>query len=303
MRSTGRIEYRRAVVDDAASIQRVARAALNDLNRRHGFAEVPEGPASPFIAFTIVHEGDGCSVAVENDTVVGVAISTLRQPVWFLAYLFVDPACQTRGVGRQLLARALAYGGDDAEIRALITPAYNPASIGLYMRHGMMATEPLYVFSAATKDLRPAAASTLKIEVLAPDADTAVQLAAIDRPILEMDRLAVHRHLLQRFDTTCHVFRAGGRAVQGYAYISASGSVGPVAAVEPLSFIDVLETALTRASEKSAKQVSVLLAGTNAPALALITRRGLRVTQPLLLMSSRRFGDLTRYGFHAPGLM
>ncbi len=298
------IGYRQPTIDDVVGMDRAFRAAYNGLNRRHGFAEIPPGPPSPFFAFAMSEEGEGCSVAEENGTIVGLSISSFREPMWFLAYLFVDPACQAAGVGRTLIARALAYRSEGAAVRSLITLAYNPVSQGLYMRHGMLPVESLYVFDAAAADLRQrrSGQSSLDSEILPPDRGAAAQLAAIDEPILEMNRLGVHRYLLQLPGNVCHVFRAGGQP-RGYAYVSAAGSVGPVAAASPLSFVAVLETALTLAAAKPNGRISVLLAGSNGPALAVAAQLGMRINLPLLLMASRRFGDLSRYAFHSPGIM
>ncbi len=76
-----------------------------------------------------------------------------------------------------------------------------------------------------------------------------------------------------------------------------------MAAAPPLSFRDVLETALLRAVEASERRVWIHLPGSNAPAMALAVEHGLRITMPLVLMASRRFGDLNRYIPHSPGMM
>jgi GNAT superfamily N-acetyltransferase len=298
------IRYRHAVPADVGGIDRVVRAAYNALSRKHGFAEIPPGPAGPFYAFAIAEEGEGCWVAEEDGAVIGAAIASLRGTVWFLAYLFIDPAIQTRGVGRELLARALAYGGLEADVRSLVTLAYNPVSIGLYLHHGVLPIEPLYVFDASAPELqqRLAGHSAEAVEIVAADVGAAAMLARIDEPILEGSRLGVHRYLLQVPGNVCHLFRVGGEPC-GYAYLSAGGRVGPVAAAAPLSFERVLATALGQAARSGPGRVSVLLAGSNAAAVTAVTRLGMRVVQPLLLMASRRFGDLDRYAFHSPGIM
>lgn len=298
------IAYRPATPEDVLGIDRVFRAAYNELNRSRGFAELPPGPPNPFFAFAIAEEAAGCSVAEENGAIVGVSIASCRGPAWFLAFLFIDPACQAKGVGRRLIERALAHGGDKAGLRTLITFAYNPVAVSLYLRYGMLPLEPLYAFEAAAADLRErlAGGSPIARETAAPGAASAAPLAAIDGPILGMDRTRLHRFLLGAPGSICHLFRAEG-AICGYAYVSASGRVGPVAAAAPLSFESVLDVALAQAAAVSRDRVSTVLAGSNAPAVAAVIGHGMRITTPLLLMASRRFGDLDRYAFHSPGLM
>ncbi|HKS88217.1 MAG TPA: GNAT family N-acetyltransferase [Stellaceae bacterium] len=288
-----------------AAIDRVVRAAYNALSRKHGFAEIPPGRVNPFYAFALVDEDQRCWVAEESGAIVGVSIHSMYRPAWFLAYLFVDPTCQAAGVGRQLLARALADGGRDATIRSLITLAYNPVSIGLYLRHGMLPQEPIYVFEAPAAELRQRLARRpmVDFEVLAPGPGAEARLAAIEGPLLEMSRESMHRYLLHVPGNVCRLFfRAGGEA-RGYAYVSPSGRVGPIAAMPPLPFERVLEAALAGATASSEGGVSVLLAGTNARALTLAAELGRHISQPLLLVASRRFGDFSRYAFHSAGVM
>jgi GNAT superfamily N-acetyltransferase len=298
------IRYRQATQGDTADFDRVVRAAYNALSRRHGFAEIPPGPPLSLPGFAIAEKGEGCWVAEEERAVVGVAIANRHEPLWCLATLFVDPVCQEAGVGRELLRRALAHGGHDAAIRALITFAYNPVSIGLYLRYGMLPVEPLYVQESAADAAQQRLAGREKMpsKTLTRGDGGAELLAAIDAPILGINRVNVHRYLLQLPGNVCYVFEAGGEP-RGYAYISVAGRVGPVAAAAPLSFERVFETALIHAATTSRGQVSVLLPGSNGPAMRLAIEAGMRIVRPMLLMASRRFADLDRYAFHSPGIM
>jgi GNAT superfamily N-acetyltransferase len=297
------IRYRRAALDDIGGIDRVVRAAYNALARKHGFAEIPPGPVGPLYADAIAAEGEGCWVAEENGGILGAALASLRPPVWFLGYLFVDPATQTRGMGRELLARVMDYGGRDGAVHSLITLAFNPVSIGLYLRHGMAPLQPLYVLEAPAAALRQRLADRPPIagEKLAGDG-AATALAAIDWAIMEGDRTDLHRYLLHVPGNACHLFRVDGEP-RGYAYVSAGGRVGPLAAAAPLAFDAVLESGLVEAARTSAGDVSLLLAGSNIAAMTAAAALDLRITMPLLLMASRPFGDFDRYGFHSAGMM
>ncbi|HVH75589.1 MAG TPA: GNAT family N-acetyltransferase [Stellaceae bacterium] len=297
-------DIRRATIGDIGDIDRLVRTALNTSSREHGFPEIPPGPPNPFYAFAIAEEPEGAFVAEEAGAVVGVAVRWLRPPAWFLAHLFVDPRRHGQGHGRRLIERVLAEGGEDAAFRTLITPAFNPVSISLYMRYGMYPAEPLYAFDAAAAQLRErlAGRALLESEILAADADAAPLLGDIDGALLEMTRAKLHRQLLRLPGIACHLFRAAGEG-RGYAYVSPRGQVGPVAALAPLSFPEVFETALGRAAAISQDRVGVLLAGSNMAAMAAAVRLQMRLVRPVLLMASRRFGDWSRYAPHSPGVM
>lgn len=148
------VTYRAARYDDIAGMAEVHRAAYNALSRQHGFPEVPAGPPNPFLTFSVREEPEGCWVAEDGSTIVGFAISWVRADLWFLACLFIAPSLQGQHVGRILIERALAHGGDAAANRALITFAYNPVSIGLYVRYAMYPREPLYLLEGPAEPLR-----------------------------------------------------------------------------------------------------------------------------------------------------
>jgi GNAT superfamily N-acetyltransferase len=53
---------------------------------------------------------DGCWVAEEDGRFLGAAVALIRDGVWGLSFLAVAPDQQARGIGRELLDRAVAYG-------------------------------------------------------------------------------------------------------------------------------------------------------------------------------------------------
>jgi hypothetical protein len=107
---------------------------------------------------------------------------------------------------------------------------------------------------------------------------------------------------LSQPDSTCYLFEDAG-VPNGYAYVWSSGRVGPLAAVSSESFAGVMRAALVLAARSATQGVSLLLAGSNEPALAWALAQGMRITRPLLLMATKPFGRLDAYGFHSPGLL
>ena len=73
----------------------------------------------------------------------------MTERFWFLSQLFVRPDAQARGIGQALLSKTLMQAErNSATNRALITPAYNIASTGLYPNNGLSPREPLYRMAA-----------------------------------------------------------------------------------------------------------------------------------------------------------
>jgi GNAT superfamily N-acetyltransferase len=98
---------------DIDAVHRISVAAFDALMRR--FGEPPE-PPSPVSAARVrinrLLETDpgGGWIGERDGDVVGCSIGILREGVWGLSLLVVRPDAQSSGVGRELLARAWAYG-------------------------------------------------------------------------------------------------------------------------------------------------------------------------------------------------
>ena len=78
---------------------------------------------------------EGAFVAVDGDTVIGLAESIRRGSFWGLSMLFVHPETQSHGVGRRLLESALAYSLD-AAVR-MIMASTDPRAVRLYSSAGL----------------------------------------------------------------------------------------------------------------------------------------------------------------------
>ncbi len=71
-------------------------------------------------------------VAEINGTVVGCGLALVREGMWFLSLLMVDPAYQGRGGGRELLDATLGTATD----RSWILATSDPAALRRYQRAG-----------------------------------------------------------------------------------------------------------------------------------------------------------------------
>ncbi len=301
------IGYRRARLDDVSPVAKVIADAINELNHRHGFGDerISPAPPNPYFAFAIQKEPEGFWVAESAGEVVGFTHSWMRSHFWFLAHLFVSPSCQGKGVGRHLLDKALEYGSEAAIAnRALITFAYNPTSISLYMRFGMYPREPLYAMRGASAVLRagPRHTGAMAHERVGAGQDTLAALSLVDERVLGFPRELHHQYLLAAPQASCYVFRNTG-AVRGYAYIWTTGRIGPLAATSPSEFVAVMNAALTLAAAASPEDVSIIVPGSNEQGVALALSSGMRISYPLLLMSAKPFGYWDSYLFYSPALL
>jgi ribosomal protein S18 acetylase RimI-like enzyme len=302
------IIYRRPQLRDMPDVANVIQSAVDHLGGRHGFAPRAQPSASlslnPFYEFSLRKEPDGFWVATDNNEIVGVAISWIRGSFWYLSHLFVSPAYQGHDIGRNLLDKALNYGNEmKITNRALITFAYNPISIALYIRYGMCPREFLLKMEgSSTEALVPSVQEHLDHEKVEPCENTIRSLSQVDQQALGFTRNKHHEFLLSVHGVTCYLFRKH-RNAEGYAYIWSNGGVGPLAVVSPVSFRSVMNEALKFAATRGTPSVSLLLSGSNVQALSAALEHKMRIDTPLVLMSSKRFGNWTNYLFHSPGLM
>jgi ribosomal protein S18 acetylase RimI-like enzyme len=295
--------FRPARVNELQRVQELVVRSINHLTERHGFGRMASVRRPDFQLFSLNDDPDGLWVAETDGESVGFAFSWVCGDLWFLAELFVAPGQQGRGVGNELLARTLEHARKArATNKALITFTFNVVSQGLYIRHGLLPRLPIYFFSVARSGLRADhQGSRLRSTPIEATLSHLKILAKHDASALGISREKHHRYLLD--DTTVKgvLLHDDGDCV-GYAYVSATGHVGPVAVAQARYMTAAFRTALDLAAASGADQLSAFLPGTSeAPGVAL--EHGMRITFPMVLVSSRDFGDWTRYLPRNPGFM
>jgi N-acetylglutamate synthase-like GNAT family acetyltransferase len=77
----------------------------------------------------------GSWVATRDGLIVGCALAILREGVWGLSLLVVDPSVQSAGVGRELLRLAWEYGADARGW--VILSSRDPRAVRAYARLGL----------------------------------------------------------------------------------------------------------------------------------------------------------------------
>ncbi len=98
------------------------------------------------------------------------------------------------------------------------------------------------------------------------------------------------------------LFSVNGQPI-GYAYVASTGHVGPLAVARPDWMRPMLDAALDIAAERHPQQISAFLPGNCEAALAVASKRGMRITLPMVLVSDHDFGDWRCYLPRNPGFM
>lgn len=278
--------------------------SMNDLSQRHGFGPMAVVRPPIFSMFSLGDDPDGLWVAEEAGDILGFAFSWVCDHLWFLAQLFVSPDQQGKGIGQELLRRALEHAeARKAATRALITFTFNSASQGLYIRNGLFPRFPIYNFNVTRESLIGALqAPPLRCVRLKDVASDLHHLDQIDARALGVSRGKHHRFLISDSATKGVLLYAKDQCV-GYAYVSAEGHIGPLAVTRLTSLGDAFVTALSLAAESGSSQVSAFIPATCEAALSTAVILGMRISIPMLLMSTRDFGNWEMYLPRNPGFM
>jgi GNAT superfamily N-acetyltransferase len=112
VRPAGQVEIRPMRGDDVEACDDVAWAAFSDLAERQrepmgSRDEQGRARARERTRHLLATDPDGCVVAEAGGRIVGCAVALVREGVWGLSLLVVDPALQSAGTGRRLLDATL----------------------------------------------------------------------------------------------------------------------------------------------------------------------------------------------------
>ena len=132
-------EIRLMTVGDVIGVRTVVEAAIDQRERRAGHEPQPRtgDQRDSFLSALrrfVELDPDGAWVAVDRGTVVGMANFIRRASFWGLSMLFVDPARQNEGLGRQLLDAGLA-SASDASVRMILSSS-DPRALRRYSLAG-----------------------------------------------------------------------------------------------------------------------------------------------------------------------
>jgi ribosomal protein S18 acetylase RimI-like enzyme len=296
--------YRHARADELERAEELVALSINDLTERHGFGPIASSRRPQFQLFSLQDDPEGVWVAEDGGEILGMALSWICGDLWFLAELFVAPGQQGRGIGNELMKRTLDHARKaGAANKALITFTFNRVSQGLYIRHGFFPRLPLYMFKGAPERLKERLQGPqLRHLALEETAAHRKSLATIDAQALGVSREKHHRYLIADGAMRGVLFHAGDDCV-GYAYISADGHIGPLAVTQRNDLAAAFTTALRLAVDGGSPQVSAFLPGICEAALSLAVASGMQIMLPMVLMSTRDFGDWTCYLPRNPGFM
>ncbi len=203
--------------------------AIEDLDQQRGRPLHPRNAAPLEMHFGHLLNTDPTSAYVADDhgKVIAFGIVMRRGAEAFLSFLFVEPAWQSRRIGRAVLEACIAGAGEGVEHVSTCAEANQPVSTGLYAKMGMAPRTPLYlVRGALPDDALPTVPKHIERRRINPEV-----VAAFDRALIGYER--PRDHALWAHERTGALFADEAGSVLGYGYAHPSGRIGPVAAADP----------------------------------------------------------------------
>jgi GNAT superfamily N-acetyltransferase len=258
--------------------------AINDLEERRGRKAIDPADMDwmpPSVEHLARTDPDRLILALEDGEPVAFASAYRREAFWFLAYLFVLPAAQGKGLGRTLLERLLPEEPERPTVQlATIVEAEQPVSAMLYTTVGLAPRMPLYWLDGTP---RPGVLPD-------PPDGIASEPLSLERHAGGIDRL--DRELLGYARPVDHELWAGESSA-ARAYLDADGEVvaygyraddwiGPVGAPDE----ELTAAIVGDLAAAGGGSVTVQVSGSAGALLRLLLRAGLRSERGAVLLYS-----------------
>ncbi|MGY0057728.1 GNAT family N-acetyltransferase [Streptomyces sp. LZ34] len=193
----------------------------------------------------------GCWLAVDDTGMpVGAALSSRREGTWGLALFAVLPRAQGRGLGRELLAAALAYGR--ACLRGIIVGSEDPRAAATYRQAGFTLHPTIRLRGIVNKERLPAPDGA----VFEGGARQRDMMDSVDRRTRGGAHGPDHELLLRQ----CRLFVSDDLAGSGYCYVGDNGKVELLAATSRRLATRLLTAALLSLPEGTEARVPSLTA-------------------------------------------
>lgn len=298
------IDLRAVTPTDIPACLDVFYESIDELHQRTGQPRVPRNPAAlaEIFGHLVGTDPGNCWLAADGAQTIAFGMAHQRDDHWYLAFLFVRPGDQSRGVGRAVLERCLPSRADRETTRlSVAVESTQPVSTALYAKYGMVPRVPLYLMVG---DIRPGglpgadaglAAANLEPVAMAPLAGRptarAEMLDVLDREVIGYPR--PQEHALLAAARTGFLYRQGERVV-AYGYAASSGRLGPVCAHEPAQLAAILGHLTSAVRPNGAWQV--VIPGPAEAALLPLLEAGMRIDDaPALYCSTWEGPRFDRY--------
>ena len=293
------ITYRQARRTDMLSCARVFLRSSRDLARRQGTAAPSTRPTdvAPALAHLQRTEPRGFHVAVKDGRVVAFAATIVRGDTHFLSMFWALPGLQSQGVGRRVLTRAFEGPRPPASAVRCVFASLDPRAQVLYLKFGMQPRGMFYLLRGAPSP-SPRPKHAVELEQVGSPGRTSARMLAIaarfDRIFRGTRRDADIRFVMSLPGARFFIVRARNKII-GYAVVNEKGRVGPAGVADPRYSAGLAWAIKEAARGLKAKDLFVVVPGTNAGALSAFFEAGLKTEFYGAWMSAKPVGSFEGY--------
>jgi GNAT superfamily N-acetyltransferase len=272
------IVVRTATPEDTLVAGQICFNAFSAISAAHGFPCDLPGPEAATGLFSTMFSSPGfyCLVAEHDGRIVGSNCLDERSVIRGVGPITIDPAAQNLGVGRKLMHAVMHRANErSAPGVRLVQAAFHNRSLSLYTSLGFDIREPLSCMQGQTlKRSVPGCA----VRPAKPDDVTACN--ALSRRVHGFDRGV---DLAQAIDQgTARVVERAGRVTGYTTHLAFFGHSTAETNVDLQALI---------ASAESFAGPGILVPSRNSVLLRWCLANGLRVVQPMTLMSTGLYND------------
>ena len=272
------VAVRRAKPEDAAACGPVCFDAFYRISTDHGFPPDFPSPdvATGLLSMMFSHPGFYCVVAESEGRMVGSNCLDERSVIHGLGPITVDPSAQNLGVGRKLMEVVLDRSNERGAVGVrLVQAAFHNRSLSLYASLGFDIREPLSCMQGRTQQRSVAGCTVRKAE--SADLESC---NALSHRVHGFDRGADLAHAIE--EGSAKVVERGGSVT---AYATDLAFFGHATAESNQDMQALI------ASAESFGGPGILVPSRNAELFRWCLSNGLRVTQPMTLMTSGLYND------------
>jgi GNAT superfamily N-acetyltransferase len=272
------VTIRRATLEDSAASGQICYDAFSTINREHGFpCDLPSVEAAKgMLAMAFAAPGFYCVVAERNGLIAGSNCMDERSAIHGIGPITVAPAGQNGGVGRSLMEAVMQRAEENgAAGMRLVQAAFHNRSLSLYTRLRFDIREPLSCLQGRTVQR---AVDGCAVRAAAPD---------------DLEKCNALARGLHGFDRSIEVADAIARGAA--SVVLRDGRITAYATGLAFFCHAVAETnadlqALI-ASAESLGGPGILVPSRNTVLLRWCLENGLRVVQPMTLMSKGLYNE------------
>ena len=187
------------------------------------------------------HDPEGCWVAEDDSGIVGIVTSLRRETLWCLATYAVLPARQGQGIGKPLLAAAMAHGRGCT--RAMLSASSDAKALRIYRMAGFDLHPQMYLSGTLDRAAIPV------VEKVREGGPADVELMdSLDRGARGAGHGVDHELMLR----TWHLMVTDSSTGSGYVYLDERGRLGLLAASNRRTATRLLWAALAEAPQGAA---------------------------------------------------